>query len=198
RRSSDLTATDAIDKLHSTAESHERVMVVEVMGRFCGWIALYAGLAGSADVILIPEIPFDIDKVCDKIMDRERAGRRFSIVVCAEGAAPQGGDVVTLGSTAAGREIRLGGIAAKVAAEIEGKIGKETRSLVLGHLQRGGHPTASDRLLSLRYGAAAVRLAEEGRWGTMVAFDPPEMTAVPLEEAVASVKRVPVDCETVR
>jgi ATP-dependent phosphofructokinase / diphosphate-dependent phosphofructokinase len=192
------TATDAIDKLHSTAESHDRVMVVEVMGRFCGWIALYAGLAGSADVILIPEIPFDIAKVCDKIMDRERAGRRFSIVVCAEGAAPQGGDVVTLGATAAGREIRLGGIAAKVAAEIEGQIGKETRSIVLGHLQRGGHPTAADRLLSLRYGAAAVRLAEQGHWGTMVAFDPPEMLAVPLSEAVASVKSVPLNSDVVR
>jgi 6-phosphofructokinase 1 len=192
------TATDAIDKLHSTAESHERVMVVEVMGRNCGWIALYAGLAGSADVILIPEIPFDLDKVCEKVMDRERAGRHFSIVVCAEGAAPKGGDVVTLGSQAAGREIRLGGIAAKVAAEIEGCTGKETRSIVLGHLQRGGHPTPNDRLLSLRYGAAAVRLAEEGRWGTMVAFDPPEMTAVPIEEAVASVKRVNLDSDVVR
>jgi 6-phosphofructokinase 1 len=192
------TATDAIDKLHSTAESHERVMVVEVMGRFCGWIALYAGLAGSADVILIPEIPFDIAKVCDKVMDRERAGRRFSIVVCAEGAAPQGGDVSTLGAALAGREIRLGGIAAKVAAEIEGSIGKECRSIVLGHLQRGGHPSAADRLLSLRYGAAAVRLAEEGRWGTMVAFDPPEMTAVPLEEAVSTVKSVPLESDVVR
>jgi ATP-dependent phosphofructokinase / diphosphate-dependent phosphofructokinase len=192
------TATDAIDKLHSTAESHERVMVVEVMGRHCGWIALYAGLAGSADVILIPEIPFDMHRVCDKIMGRERAGRHFSIVVCAEGAAPKGGDVMTLGSVAAGREIRLGGIAAKVASEIEGMIGKETRSIVLGHLQRGGHPTSADRLLSLRYGAAAVRLAEEGRWGSMVAFDPPEMTAVPIDEAVATVKHVPTDSDVVR
>jgi 6-phosphofructokinase 1 len=173
-------------------------MVVEVMGRHCGWIALYSGLAGSADVILIPEIPFDIQKVCEKVMARELAGRHFSVVVCAEGAAPKGGSVATLGSTAVGRELRLGGIAAKVALEIEDCTGKETRSLVLGHLQRGGMPTASDRLLSLRYGAAAVRLAEEGRWGTMVAFDPPEMTAVPLEEAVASVKRVPTDCDTVQ
>jgi 6-phosphofructokinase 1 len=192
------TATDCIDKIHSTAESHERVMVVEVMGRHCGWIALYSGIAGSADVILIPEIPFDIQKVCEKVMARELAGRHFSVVVCAEGAAPKGGNVATLGSTAVGREIRLGGIAAKLALEIEDCTGKETRSLVLGHLQRGGMPTASDRLLSLRYGAAAVRLAEEGRWGTMVAFDPPEMTAVPLEEAVASVKRVPTDCDTVQ
>jgi ATP-dependent phosphofructokinase / diphosphate-dependent phosphofructokinase len=189
------TATDAIDKLHSTAESHERVMVVELMGRHCGWIALYSGIAGSADVILIPEIPFEIQKVCDKVMARELAGRHFSVVVCAEGAAPKGGNVATLASTAVGREMRLGGIAAKVAAEIEELTGKETRSLVLGHLQRGGNPSASDRLLSLRYGAAAVRLAEQGRWGTMVAFDPPEMTAVPLEEALASVKRVPIDSD---
>jgi 6-phosphofructokinase 1 len=149
-------------------------------------------------VILIPEIPFDMRSVCEKVMNRELAGRHFSIVVCAEGALPIGGDVTTLGSMHVGREVRLGGIAAKVAAEIEGLIGKETRSIVLGHLQRGGMPTPNDRLLSLRYGAAAVRLAGEGRWGTMVAFDPPEMTAVPLESAVESVKRVPIDCETVR
>jgi ATP-dependent phosphofructokinase / diphosphate-dependent phosphofructokinase len=194
------TATDCIDKLHSTAESHERVMVVEVMGRYCGWIALYSGIAGSADVILIPEIPFDMQSVCDKVMARELAGRHFSIVVCAEGAAPKGGNIATLGlgTTVGGGEVRLGGIAAKVAAEIEIGTGKETRSLVVGHLQRGGMPTASDRLLSLRYGAAAVRLAEEGRWGTMVAFDPPEMKAVPLEEALESVKQVPIDCDTVQ
>jgi 6-phosphofructokinase 1 len=191
------TATDAIDKLHSTAESHERVMVVEVMGRYCGWIALYSGIAGSADVILLPEIPFEIQKVCDKIMARELAGRHFSVVVCAEGAAPRGGTFSSL-ETEAGHEIRFGGIAAKVAAEIEDCTGKETRSLVLGHLQRGGMPSSSDRLLSLRYGAAAVRLAEQGRWGCMVAFDPPEMTAVPLDEAVASVKRVPIDSDVVQ
>jgi ATP-dependent phosphofructokinase / diphosphate-dependent phosphofructokinase len=193
------TATDAIDKLHSTAESHERVMVVELMGRHCGWIALYSGIAGSADVILIPEIPFEIQKVCDKVMARELAGRHFSVVVCAEGAAPKGGEVATLEAAAAtGRELRLGGIASKVAAEIEACTGKETRSLVLGHLQRGGNPSASDRLLSLRYGAAAVRLAEEGKWGTMVAFDPPEMTAVPLEDALKAVKHVPVDSDIIQ
>ena len=191
------TATDAIDKLHSTAESHERVMVVEVMGRTCGWIALYSGLAGSADVILIPEIPYEIQKVCDKVMARELAGRHFSVVVVAEGAAPLGGIVSSLAAEV-GREMRFGGLAAKVAAEIEDCTGKETRSLVLGHLQRGGMPTSSDRLLSLRYGAAAVRLAEQGRWGTMVAYDPPEMTAVPLDEAVASVKRVPIESDVVQ
>jgi len=191
------TATDAIDKLHSTAESHERVLVVELMGRYCGWIALYSGIAGSADVILIPEIPYEIQKVCDKVMARELAGRHFSIVVCAEGAAPRGGNVSSLASEV-GREMRFGGVAAKVAAEIEDLTGKETRSLVLGHLQRGGNPTSSDRLLSLRYGAAAVRLAEQGHWNTMVAFDPPEMTAVPLDEAVASVKRVPIESDVVQ
>src|ERR671911_2146891 len=178
------TATDAIDKLHSTAESHDRVMVVELMGRYCGWIAVSAGIAGSADVILIPEIPSSIDKVCEKITDREASGRHFSIVVCAEGAMPVGGGTTVVARTD-GREARLGGIADKVALEIEKRTGKETRSLTLGHLQRGGQPTAFDRLLSLRFGAAAVRLAEEGHWGVMVAYDPPDMTAVPLEAAVA-------------
>jgi 6-phosphofructokinase 1 len=192
------TATDAIDKLHSTAESHERVMVVEVMGRYCGWIALSAGMSGSADVILIPEIPFEIEKVCDKVMARELAGRHFSIVVCAEGALPVGGEMTVVEQGQPGREARLGGIADKVAREIQKRTGKESRSLVLGHLQRGGTPTAFDRLLSLRYGAAAVRLAEEGRWGTMVAYHPPQMAAVPLGEAVASLKTVPIEGDTVR
>ena len=191
------TATDAIDKLHSTAESHDRVMVVELMGRYCGWIALSAGIAGSADVILIPEIPFSIEKVCEKIMDREASGRHFSIVVCAEGATPIGGEM-TVVEKSEGREARLGGIADKVALEIEKRTGKETRSLTLGHLQRGGQPTAFDRLLSLRFGAAAVRLAEEGKWGTMVAYDPPDMISVPLDAAVASLKHVPLDGDTVR
>lgn len=192
------TATDAIDKLHSTAESHERVMVVEVMGRYCGWIAVSAGMSGSADVILIPEIPFRIEKVCEKIMAREAAGRHFSIVVCAEGALPVGGEMTVLEQAHPGREARLGGIADKLSREIQERTGKESRSLVLGHLQRGGTPTSFDRLLSLRFGAAAVRLAEEGRWGSMVAYDPPEMTAVPLGEAVASLKTVPIDGDTVR
>ena len=192
------TATDAIDKLHSTAESHERVMVVELMGRYCGWIALSAGIAGSADVILLPEIPYRIEKVCEKIMAREASGRHFSMVVCAEGAMPVGGEMTLLEKPEPGREARLGGVADKVARMIEKRTGKETRSLVLGHLQRGGMPTAFDRMLSLRFGAAAVRLAEEGRWGTMVAYDPPDMAAVPLAEAVASLKTVPVDCDTVR
>jgi 6-phosphofructokinase 1 len=192
------TATDAIDKLHSTAESHERVMVVEVMGRYCGWIALSAGMSGSADVILIPEVPFRIEKVCEKIMAREAAGRHFSIVVCAEGALPVGGEMTIVEQAHPGKEARLGGIAEKLAREIEKRTGKESRSLVLGHLQRGGTPTSFDRMLSLRFGAAAVRLAEEGAWGTMVAYDPPEMIAVPMGEAVATLKTVPTDGDTVR
>jgi 6-phosphofructokinase 1 len=185
-------ATDAIDKLHSTAESHERVMVVEVMGRHAGFIALNSGIAGSADVILIPEIPFDINKVCDKIRRREAEGRHFSIVVVAEGALPKGGGVTLIDPS----HERLGGIADKVAHSIEQMTGKETRSLVLGHLQRGGGPTTFDRLLALRFGAAAVRLVAEGRFGSMVALQPPRIAPVSISEAIASPRRVPLDSDT--
>ncbi|MGH7568733.1 MAG: 6-phosphofructokinase [Gemmatimonadales bacterium] len=187
------TATDAIDKVHSTAESHERVMVVEVMGRHAGFIALNAGIAGSADVILIPEIPFDLEKVCAKIRRREAEGRHFSIVVVAEGAAPKGGSVSLIDL----EHERLGGIADKVAHSIHQMTGKETRSLVLGHLQRGGSPTTFDRLLGLRFGAAAVRFVAERRFGMMVALQPPTITAVPIAEAIASPKRVPLDSDTI-
>ena len=192
------TATDALDKVHSTAESHDRVMVVEVMGRYAGWIALNSGLSGSADVILIPEIPFDIESVCRKVMERDARGRRFSIVVVAEGATPRGGSVVTLAPAGHGGSMeRLGGIAEQVAAAIEERTGKETRSLTLGHLQRGGRPTTFDRLLSLRFGAAAVRCAAEGRYGMMVAHVPPTIGYVPLKEALAKPKLVPLDLDTV-
>jgi len=187
------TATDAIDRLHSTAESHERVMVVEVMGRYAGFIALHAGIAGSADVILIPEIPFDITKVCDKIRRREAEGRHFSIVVVAEGAAPKGGSVSLIDPA----HQRLGGIADKVAHSIEQMTAKETRTLVLGHLQRGGSPTTFDRLLGLRFGAAAVRLIAERKFGYMVALQPPTIAAVPIKEAIATPKRVPLDSDTI-
>jgi len=187
------TATDAIDKVHSTAESHERVMVVEVMGRHAGFIALNAGVAGSADVILIPEIPFDIDKVCDKIRRREAEGRHFSIVVAAEGAVPKGGTVSLIDPEHA----RLGGIADKLAHSIEQMTGKEARSLVLGHLQRGGGPTTFDRLLALRFGAAAVRLVAEGKFGMMVALQPPRIAPVPLAEAITGPRRVPLDSDTI-
>jgi 6-phosphofructokinase 1 len=187
------TATDAIDKLHSTAESHERVMVVEVMGRQAGFIALHSGIAGSADVILIPEIPFDIAKVCEKIKQREARGRRFSIVVVSEGAAPRGGGE----SYQDTERRRLGGVAEKVAASIEQLTGKETRSLVLGHLQRGGSPTTFDRLLGLRFGAAAVRLVAERKFGMMVALQPPTVVAVPIAEALSKPKRVSLDSDVI-
>ncbi len=187
------TATDAIDKLHSTAESHERVIVVEVMGRHAGFIALNSGLAGSADVILIPEIPFDIDKVCDKIRRREAEGRHFSIVVVAEGAMPKGGTVSLLDP----EHERLGGIADKVAHSIEQLTEKETRSLVLGHLQRGGGPTTFDRLLALRFGAAAVRLVAEQKFGMMVALQPPRIVPVSIQEALEKPRRVPVDSDSI-
>lgn len=187
------TATDAIDKVHSTAESHERVMVVEVMGRHAGFIALNAGIAGSADVILIPEIPFDIDKVCDKIRRREAEGRHFSIVVVAEGATAKGGTVSLIDPEHA----RLGGIADKLAHSIEEMTGKETRSLVLGHLQRGGSPTTFDRLLALRFGATAVRLVAERKFGMMVALQPPRIVPVPIAEAITTPRRVPLDSDTI-
>lgn len=189
-------ATDALDRLHSTAEAHDRVFVVEVMGRHAGWIALNAGVSSTADVILIPESPFDIDVVCDKIRDREAHGRRFAIVVVAEGASCRGGDLVTRGREA-GAEVRLGGIAEQVAAAIHERTGKDTRSVVLGHLQRGGCPTTFDRLIALRFGAAAVRVVAGGTFGVMVALDPPTVRTVPLEEAVSRMKSVPLDSDTV-
>ncbi len=192
------TATEALDKLHSTAEAHERVMVVEVMGRYAGWIALNAGLSATADVILIPEIPFDINKVCRKIMERELQGRRFSIVVVAEGAVPLGGGFTTATEKPeVGRqELHLGGIAAKVTDQIREITGKDCRSIVLGHLQRGGSPTTFDRLISLRFGTAAVRFVEQKLFGHMVALDPPDIKAVPIKDAVEQMKFVPLACDT--
>ena len=190
-------ATEAIGRLHTTAESHRRVMVVEVMGRDAGWIALHAGIAGGADVILIPEIPFDIDSVCVKIRQREAAGRGFSIVVVAEGATPHGGGRV-IRAREAGRDVQLGGIGEEVAEAIRALTGKETRTTVLGHIQRGGTPSAFDRVLALRFGAAAVNLVERGLFGHMVGYHPPDMVPVPIPEAVARLRRVPLDSGTLR
>ena len=187
------TATDALDKLHTTAEAHDRVMVVELMGRHAGWIALHSGLSATADVILIPEIPFDIDIVCETIRARERAGRHFSIDVVAEGATPIGGTVTLREKGIAGSNDRLGGIAELVAHGIALRTGKETRSLVLGHLQRGGSPTTFDRLLALRFGSAAIRAIADGDFGTMVAFQPPNVTRVPMDQVVGRTKTVPLD-----
>jgi 6-phosphofructokinase 1 len=191
------TATEALDKLHPTAESHRRVMVVEVMGRYAGWIALHSGVSGSADVILIPEIPFDIEKVCAAIRDREARGRHYSIVVVAEGAIPKDGSITTRGEKEIGKEVRLGGIAEWLSEEIANRTGKETRSLVLGHLQRGGTPTTFDRLLALRFGAAAVRALAEGKSNVMVALDPPTIKTVPLSDAISRLKTVSPGCDTV-
>jgi ATP-dependent phosphofructokinase / diphosphate-dependent phosphofructokinase len=192
------TATDALDKLHSTAEAHQRVMVVELMGRHTGWIALYAGIAGTADVILIPEIPYDLESVCAKIEDRYRRGREFAIVVAAEGAFEKGGEPAFVERATPGAAARYGGVAEKLAHQIADTTGRETRSLVLGHLQRGGAPNAEDRLLAFRYGAAAVELAAEGQWGCMVGLDPPHMKGVPLKEAVRSLKTVPPNSDLLR
>lgn len=189
-------ATECLDRLHSTAASHNRVMVVEVMGRYAGWIALHAGIAGSADAILIPEIPYDLKSVAHKISERVRQGRKFSLVVVAEGAKPIAGEVSVIGKEA-GRADRLGGIGDKVAHELEILTGKETRLVVLGHLLRGGTPTAADRLLGLRFGAAAVRALAEGRSGVMVALNPPHVNYVPLAFACARMKTVPEDSDTI-
>ncbi len=190
-------ATECLDRLHSTASAHRRVMVVEVMGRYAGWIALEVGVAGSADVILIPEIPFEMETVARKIMEREARGRDFSVVVVAEGAKPKGGDFSVI-SREVGRAERLGGVGEKVGAAIQEMTGKETRVVVLGHLLRGGTPTSFDRLIALRFGAAAVRAIGEGKRGVMVALNPPVVNYVPLEEATQRMKIVPLDGDVVQ
>lgn len=189
-------ATECLDRLHTTAASHGRVIVVEVMGRYAGWIALNSGIAGSADAILIPEIPYDLQKVADKVKERDARGRQFSIVVVAEGARPVGGTTSVIGKQV-GQAERLGGAGQLVATELEELCGHETRAVVLGHLLRGGSPTSFDRLLSLRFGAAAVRALDEGQSGVMVALDPPVVKYVPLEEATRRMKSVPLDCDTI-
>jgi 6-phosphofructokinase 1 len=186
-------ATDALDRLHSTAESHNRVMVLEVMGRYAGWIALYAGVAGGADVILIPEIPFTYDSICSKVKEREGLGKKFTLVTVAEGAREKGADFTTSAGQEANREARLGGAGARVSGEIEKRTGKETRNCVLGHLQRGGSPTTFDRVLCSMFGATAVELVAAGDFGKMVAFTGGEVTAVKISDAVGRLKTVPSD-----
>jgi len=184
-------ATDAIDRLHTTAESHDRVMVCEVMGRHAGWIATWAGLAGGADVILIPELPFDIEEVCDHIRHRHQRGAHFSIVVVAEGAVPKEG---TMALQEAGLDefghVRLGGIGNTLTEEIETRTGFETRVTILGHIQRGGTPTAFDRVLATRFGVEAIDAANEGDYGKMVALRGDHIIRVPLSEGVAELKTV--------
>jgi 6-phosphofructokinase 1 len=181
-------ATDALDRLHTTAASHERVFVLEVMGRHAGWIALHAGVAGGGDVILIPEIPWTFENVCRKILDREQHGKKFTLIVVAEGAPlPEGGLV---GERRIGTQAKLGGIGEIVAREIERRLLRETRVVVLGHLQRGGAPTTFDRVLATQYGAHGVRLIIEGRLGEMICYDPPEMNSVPILQAVHRIRQV--------
>jgi 6-phosphofructokinase 1 len=190
------TATEALDKLHTTAESHHRVMVLEVMGRYAGWIALAAGVAGGADVILIPEIPYRIEKVIDMINQREVQGKKFSIIVVAEGAKPVDGELVVQKRVEDSFDpIRLGGIGHVVAQQVEEATGKETRVTILGHLQRGGSPTAFDRILATRYGTGAVRLVVEGRFGHMVCLRGTSIDAVPLTEATGQIRAVPLDSD---
>jgi ATP-dependent phosphofructokinase / diphosphate-dependent phosphofructokinase len=188
-------ATLCIDRLFSTATSHGRVIVVEVMGRYAGWIALHAGVASGAHAVLIPEIPYDLADVADTIRQRDELGAKFSIVVVAEGARPVGGDRVTQGKEI-GQAERLGGVGQKVADELSAMTGKESRVVVLGHLIRGGSPISYDRLLGLRFGAAAIRALEQGLDGVMVALDPPIVNYVPLAEVTSRQKLVPLDCDT--
>jgi len=192
------TALEAIDRLHTTAESHDRVIVIEVMGRHAGFIALHAGLAGTADVILIPEIPYELSKVRDKILARDRAGRHFSIVVVAEGAIPTGGVSSTMGPSMPGQDRRVGGLAGRLAYEIQQITGKETRSLVLGHLQRGGMPTGYDRFLATRFGGAAIRAVEERKWGHMVALQSPHIVSIPIKQVLRETKLVDPAHDVVR
>jgi ATP-dependent phosphofructokinase / diphosphate-dependent phosphofructokinase len=189
-------ATDCVDRLHSTAEAHGRIMVVEVMGRYAGWIALNCAVAGSADAVLIPEIPYDIVKVAEKLSKRFHGGGGFAIVVVAEGAKPVGGEV-SVKAREIGRAERLGGVGEKVASQLQERTGHESRCVVLGHLLRGGRPTSFDRLLSLRFGAAAVRALAEGHRDVMVTLNPPRVDLVPLAEVSGRMKTVPLDSDTV-
>jgi 6-phosphofructokinase 1 len=185
-------ATDALDRLHTTAASHNRVMVLEVMGRHVGWIALHCGIGGGADVILIPEIPFDINKIAEHVIAREKAGNQFTMIVTAEGAFPRGGKPIY------GDNGRLGGVGQMVAEQLQALTGKESRCVVLGHLQRGGTPTPYDRILSTRFGAAAVRALHEGITGEMVALSAQDITTVPMIEAVSHLKTIRPHSDLVR
>lgn len=190
-------ATDALDRLHTTAASHNRVLVMEVMGRHAGWIALHAGIAGGADVILIPEVFWTFENVCHKILEREAAGQHFTLIVVAEGATLAGGGPMARDCGALG-QVRLGGMGNFVAEEIERRLHRETRCVVLGHLQRGGCPTAFDRVLATQFGAHAVRLAHQERFGEMISFKPPMIDSVPIAEAVSRVSLVDPQGTTVQ
>ncbi len=191
-------ATDALDRLHTTAESHERVMILEVMGRNAGWIALHSGIAGGADVILIPEIPFTMQSVAERIRARDEAGSNFSIIVAAEGALETGHELIYQDKGDQLHAPRLGGIGAYCQRELEALTGKETRCVVLGHLQRGGRPNAFDRMLATNYGSCAVRAVVDGKRGVMVALQAGDVITVPISEAIANIKTVPANGQLVR
>lgn len=192
-------ATEAIDRLHTTASSHHRVMVIEVMGRYAGWIALGAGIAGGADVILIPEIPFKWEDVFDKVIERSTKGKRFSIVCVAEGAKPVGGNIVIQEKDKKRTDpIRLGGIGNLVGKKIEEETGLETRITVLGHLQRGGSPTPTDRVLATRFGTYAIELAAKKKFGEMVALKGEKIVSVPISDVIKKQKFVPVNCQMIK
>jgi 6-phosphofructokinase 1 len=188
------TATECLDKLHTTACSHHRVMVVEVMGRNAGWLALYAGVASGSDVILIPEIEYDFEKVCEALMERNRRGKGFSIICVSEGAKPKGGQVVIQRIVEGSPErVRLGGIATRLATEIEDRTGLETRSVILGHLQRGGTPTPMDRVLATNYGSRAMEIMMEGRFGKVVVWRGGKLDEVDIESVAGKQRKVPLD-----
>ncbi len=191
------SVVDALDRLHTTGESHKRVMCLEVMGRHAGWIALWGGIAGGADVILLPEIPFSFEKIAKFIDARDAAGHHSTLVVVAEGARMPDGDIVTVESTTAG-EVRLGGVGEEVAKKIQKITGKETRACTLGHLQRGGAPTALDRILGVRFGVRAVKLAAEGAFGRMVSYQSYNVSSVSIEEAVHKLRKVEPESEVVQ
>ncbi len=193
-------ASEAIDRLHSTAAAHRRIMVVEVMGRYAGWIALHAGVSGGADIILIPEIPYDIEKVAAAVRRRDQFGARFTIIVVAEGAKPIGGEhsVMTAAHSGGAYAERLGGVGHKLAMELEQRTAKEARTAVLGHLQRGGTPSSYDRVLATRFGASAVDLVVRGQFGKMVSSQPPDIVPVSLSEVVGKTKTVPMESDLLK
>jgi 6-phosphofructokinase 1 len=190
-------ATGAIDRITTTAESHHRLMVVEVMGRYAGWIALYSGIASSSDVVLIPEIPFSYDSIVEKIQEREARGRHYTMIVVAEGAKEKDGEVVTKGKSV-GQEVKLGGIADRVANELSERTGKESRTVVLGHLQRGGSPSTYDRLISLRFGAAAIRCIQERDYNKLVVLQDNKLARIPITSIEGKMKFVPLESDTVQ
>jgi len=190
-------ATEAIDRITTTAESHHRLMVVEVMGRYAGWIALYSGIAASADVILVPEIPFSYDSIVEKIKEREAKGRHYTMIVVAEGAKEKDGEIVTKGKTV-GQQVQLGGIADRVANELSERTGKESRSVVLGHLQRGGSPSTYDRLISLRFGAAAIRCIQEHDFNKLVVLQDNQLKRIPITSIEGKMKSISLESDTVQ